>query len=90
MQCHDTPTTGVDNGCPMDKHAAMHIADLLSTTEAIELLGVDRSTLSRYVKFGDIRPAKRFGETRNAPMLFWKADILRLRDEKIAAGVISA
>lgn len=66
------------------------LADLISTTEAVEMLGVDRSTLSRYVKFGDIQPAKRFGTGPKAPMVFWKSDIERLREEKIAAGVISA
>ena len=68
----------------------MHISDLLSTTEAIELLGVDRSTLSRYVKFGDVTPAKRFGDGPKSFMLFWKADIEALREAKVAAGVISA
>jgi predicted site-specific integrase-resolvase len=67
----------------------MHsIDDLISTTEAIKMLGVDRSTLSRYVKFGDIQPAKRFGDGPKAFMLFWRADIETLRESKVAAGVI--
>ena len=67
----------------------MHIDELISTTEAIELLGVDRSTLSRYVKFGDIQPAKRFGDGPKSFMVFWKADIEALREAKVAAGVIA-
>lgn len=66
----------------------MQIDDLISTTEAIKLLGVDRSTLSRYVKFGDITPAKRFGDGPKSPMLFWIKDIEALRDEKSAAGAL--
>lgn len=67
----------------------MHsIDDLISTTEAIKLLGVDRSTLSRYVKFGDIQPAKRFGDGPKAFMIFWRSDIETLRESKVAAGVI--
>ena len=60
----------------------MHIDDLISTTEAIALLGIDRSTLSRYVKFGDITPAKRFGDGPKAAMVFWKHDIETLRQTK--------
>ena len=60
----------------------MNLDDLLSTTEAIALLGIDRSTLSRYVKFGDITPAKRFGDTPKAPMVFWRSDLETLRTSK--------
>lgn len=80
----------VDKPFPLANTYAMQIADLISTTEAIELLGVDRSTLSRYVKFGDIAPAKRFGTGPKSPMVFWRSDIEALRATKVAAGVIPA
>lgn len=60
----------------------MQLTDLISTTEAIKLLGVDRSTLSRWVKFGDIRPALRLGDGPRSAMVFHRADILDLKDTK--------
>lgn len=49
--------------------------DLIVSAEACQILGgVDRSTLSRWVKFGDITPARQMPGKRGA-FLFHRADI---------------
>ena len=53
------------NGHAMpDKHPP-----LIGTAEAAEILGIDRSTLSRHVAFGKIQPAMQLPGIRGA-MLF--------------------
>lgn len=51
----------------------MHTIDLISTAEAAQILGVDRSTLSRWVASGRIVPAGRTSE--RGAMLFDRRDI---------------
>ena len=50
----------------------MH-SDLIPTTQAAEILGVERSTLSRWVTLGYITPAMRTSE--RGAMLFNRTDI---------------
>lgn len=57
--------------------------DLIGTSEACELLAVDKSTLSRWVKFGTVTPAKRLSE--RGPMLFDRDVIERLAAERQSA-----
>jgi predicted site-specific integrase-resolvase len=57
--------------------------DLIGTTEACQILSVDKSTLSRWVKFGSVAPAKRLSE--RGPMLFDRAAIERLAAERKTA-----
>lgn len=47
--------------------------DLIPTAEAAELLGVDRSTISRWVAFGHLVPAVR--TSARGAMLFNRADV---------------
>jgi predicted site-specific integrase-resolvase len=50
------------------------IPDLVGSTEAIEILSIDRSTLSRWAAAGRITPVQRLsGE--NGAMLFLRADV---------------
>ena len=53
-------------------------ADLVSTEEASRILGIDRSTLSRWVQLGKIHPAMRLSP--RGPMLFKRRDVIKLRD----------
>lgn len=53
---------------------------LITTTEAMRILGVDRSTVSRWVAFGHLTPAMRVG-TRG-PMLFHRNTITELAKQK--------
>jgi hypothetical protein len=50
---------------------------LIGTTEAIERIGCDRSTLSRWVKFGDATPEMRLPGKTGA-FLFSVAEVDRL------------
>jgi excisionase family DNA binding protein len=56
----------------------MEDSDLLTTVESAELLGIERSTLSRWTKDGRITPAMRFpGKT--GPLLYRRADVEALK-----------
>jgi predicted site-specific integrase-resolvase len=44
--------------------------DYVGAAELCQEAGIDRSTLSRHVAFGKIRPALRAGKGRTAAMLF--------------------
>lgn len=48
--------------------------DLLATVQVCERIGIDRSTLSRYVQLGRIKPAMRL-PGRTGSMLFTPADV---------------
>lgn len=51
--------------------------DLIDTTEAIAILGIDRSTLTRWVKRERI-PAKRIGNA----LAFERSDVEKLKRER--------
>lgn len=53
--------------------------DLLSTIEVCEVVGFDRSTLSRWIKDGTAAPAMRLPGKTGA-YLFTRAEAERLRD----------
>lgn len=55
---------------------------LLSTAEAAELLGVDRSTVSRWVAAGHITPALQ-GKGENAPMFFAIEDVKTVKAKTV-------
>jgi predicted site-specific integrase-resolvase len=59
--------------------------DLIGSAEACELIGVDRSTLSRWVTLGKITPAMRLPSPKGA-MLFKRADVERLKVEYTRAN----
>lgn len=54
-------------------------ANLLATVQVCERIGIDRSTLSRYVQLDRIRPVMRL-PGRTGAMLFDPADVERLND----------
>lgn len=59
--------------------AHMNPPDLLSTIEVCEVVGFDRSTLSRWIKDGTASPAMRLPGKTGA-YLFTRAETERLRD----------
>jgi excisionase family DNA binding protein len=54
--------------------------ELLTTAEAAERLGIDRSTLTRWVQLGRINPAARL---RNGVML-WSPEVLDAHRNRVA------
>ena len=64
----------------MHKSVCMHksTTDLLGSAEVCERLGIDRSTLSRWVAAEKIRPAVRL-PGRTGAMLFDPADVQRIK-----------
>lgn len=65
----------------MHQTAAMALDDYVTTAEACQLLGgLDRSTLTRWVQLGKIKPAKRLSGGRHGLFLFARDDVLELRD----------
>lgn len=58
---------------------------LLSTAEAVAKLNIDRSTLTRWVAAGRIKPAHKLPGLRGA-YLFDPTEVQRLRDENRAAS----
>jgi len=61
----------------------MAIETLLNSAEASEELGIDRSTLSRWVAAGRIAPATKLPGIRG-PFLFTRAEVQRVK-EAVAA-----
>lgn len=61
-----------------------HDTLLIGTPEAARMLGKHRSTFSRLVKAGDIKPVMRLGGD-NGPMLFDPADVARIIADRSAA-----
>jgi predicted site-specific integrase-resolvase len=56
--------------------------DLIGATEACQLIGIDRSTLTRWMDRGKIVPAVRLPSPGGrGALLFDRGDIERLRDE---------
>jgi len=56
----------------------MAIETLLNSAEASEELGIDRSTLSRWVAAGRIAPATKLPGIRG-PFLFTRAEVQRVK-----------
>lgn len=52
--------------------------ELIGSKEARKLLGVDNSTLTRWVSTGRIKPAGRIGSGPRGAFAFWRADIEKL------------
>lgn len=61
--------------------------DIISA-EVCERLGIDRSTLTRWVRRGLITPTYKFPH-RNGAMLFDPVDVERLAADRVLAGVAS-
>ena len=55
-------------------------SELIGTREACDLLDIDKSTLSRWVAKGYLKPAMRLGSSPNSAMLFRRDDIDALVD----------
>ncbi len=49
--------------------------DLIGSSDAASILGVDRSTLSRWVAFGKIKPVTRVGDGPKPALIFNRADV---------------
>jgi excisionase family DNA binding protein len=60
----------------MPKIPGMANTDLLGTVEAAEIIGCERSTLSRWIAFGRILPAHKL-PGRNGAVLFERAEVER-------------
>lgn len=60
----------------------MQLPELLSTAEAAGVLGVDRSTITRWVAAGHLRPAFQPSGER-APMYFKASDIHELKTQTV-------
>lgn len=60
--------------------------DLIGSAAACELLGIDRSTLSRWITDGRITPALKLSEGVTGAHVFNRADIETLRTEREAAS----
>jgi excisionase family DNA binding protein len=65
-------------------HDMPNTDSLIGSAEACTILGVDRSTLSRWVQLGKITPAMRLPGPKGV-MLFNRDDVERLRTEYTAA-----
>ena len=67
----------------MPKMAAMP-AELLATIEAAQIIGVERSTLSRWVSAGRIKVAHRL-PGKNGAVLFARSEVERVAREYAGA-----
>lgn len=56
--------------------------ELMTATEALDLLGIDRSTLSRWVGAGRLKP--KLGGGRGSAFVFARRDVVRLAEERAA------
>lgn len=57
----------------------MNPPELIGSAEACALLGIDRSTLSRWVKDGRLTPTTKLPGIRGA-FIFDRADVLQLQE----------
>jgi excisionase family DNA binding protein len=74
----DTPWFGFANGSVVHHGLDMpNQPTFIRSVEAAQLLGIDRSTLTRWVKAGKIAPIVR-GEGVRGEMFFNRADVLAL------------
>lgn len=61
-------------------------AELIGSGDACKILGIDRSTLTRWVRSGRITPAGKLGNrSRTGAFVFWRTDI-----ETVACGQLTA
>lgn len=51
----------------------------LTTVQASERIGIDRSTLSRWIKFGEAHPVMQLGDAKNSGYLFTADEVARLK-----------
>ena len=63
----------------------MHKPDLIGSAEAAEVCGVDRATFNRWVVAGEIEPAVAM-PGRTGARMFERADVERIRDERLGAS----
>ena len=57
--------------------------DEIVSIQAADLLGVDVSTVSRWVKRGTLVPSRRL-PGKKGQFLFWRADVVRLAEQQAA------
>ena len=62
---------------------AITLDDVINASEAAQLLGIDRSVLTRYSTAGKLTPVKKFPGTTGA-YLFLRTDVLALAAERRA------
>lgn len=79
----DTRDSAVAISCARHNYECMPRADLINTAEAAQQLNVHRSTLTRMVQDGKIKPAVR-GEGIRGGMFFYPSEIRRAK-ERMAA-----
>jgi len=60
-----------------------HRIDLIGSAEAAQLLGIDKPTLTRWVKAGRVKAAHKF-PGKNGAFIFHRADINALANERSA------
>lgn len=86
--CHpSTPTPTVQSALRSANTCAMltHMNDdLIGSTEATQILKVDKATISRWVASGHLHPAHKL-PTKNGAYLFHRADIENLATERAAS-----
>ena len=63
---------------------------LIGSTEALDILGIDRSTLSRWVAAGKLTPAARLGDAVNAALVFHVGDVRALAAQRAADAASGA
>lgn len=57
----------------------------VGSTEAAAILGIDKSTLTRWVAAGEVEAAGRVSNRKNSAFVFTRAEIERVKREKAAA-----
>ena len=76
----------LDNYCADHKSCRVpQLSDLIGTGEVAQLLSIERSTVSRWVKEGRMPgPALRVGGSKRAAWVFERSTIEQFRDDLIA------
>lgn len=67
---------------PNDAAMTNPLDNLIGSPEACQILEIDRSTLSRWVQLGKLRPVLRLGESRNSQMVFDRSDVLAFKETR--------
>lgn len=63
----------------------MHNNPIVGSAEAAQLLGIDKSTLTRWVAAGDITPLGRVSDRKNSAFIFERAEVERVAAKQSAA-----
>lgn len=63
----------------------MSMSELLTTSQAAEVIGVSRGTVHRMIEAGEISPTARIAVAKSGSFVFTPAEVARVAEGRLAA-----